>query len=141
MSGRRRAVRAWIRSVERGELEDRLALLAFLAGRAVAVDESERNAAVRRAELLLAAGGDPRRRLDLYGRAVSAVAADLDDRERRTALTAGLASLQEHVAGLRGAEEALRMLTRDGDLAWQSYAMAVLAEALSDEGDADSLDR
>lgn len=137
----RRSIRDWVRSVERAEPEDRLVLLAFLAGQAVTVDEGERNAAVRRAELLLAAGGDPRRRLDPYGRAVSAVAADLDDQGRRAALTAGLASLYEHVTGLRGAEEALRLLVRDGDLAWQFYAMAVLADALSDEDDADFVDR
>jgi len=88
---------------------------------------------VRRSELLLAAGGDPRRRLELYGRAVTALAEDLDHPVFREQLAAGLAALTSETEGLRGAAEALRLLARDPDLAWQSYAMALLAEALADE--------
>nr|MBA2462332.1 hypothetical protein [Actinomycetota bacterium] len=46
--------------------------LAYLAGRDVALGEGEVRAALRRAELLIASGGDPRRELELDGRAVSA---------------------------------------------------------------------
>ena len=105
-------------------------MLSFLAGRNVELDAAEANAAVRRAELLLVTGGDPRRRLELYGRATSAIARDLDAPERRAELAAGLAALEEHVTGLRAASEALRVLRADPDLAWQCYAAALLAEEL-----------
>ena len=68
----------------------RLVLLCFLAGRDVALDAHELGAALRRSELLLAAGGDPRRPLELHGRAVTALAEDLDEPERRAQLAAGL---------------------------------------------------
>lgn len=108
-------------------------MLCFLAGQAVTLDEAELNGALRRAELLLAAGGDPRRRLELYGRAVTALADDLDTPERRAVLRAGLEELQPEVANLRGIAEALRLLLADGGLAWQAYALAMLAEALGEE--------
>ena len=95
--------------------------------------EDELNAAVRRAELLLAAGGDPHRPLDPFGRAATALAEDLDAPERRAQLRAGLESLRSDVAGLRGARESLGLLLSDDDVAWQSYATALLAEALADE--------
>ena len=56
--------------------------LGFLAGRSVEIDPEELNAALRRAELLLATGGDPRRSPELYGRAVIAIARDLDEPAR-----------------------------------------------------------
>lgn len=129
----RATTRDWIRAVERAEPEEQWTVLCFLAGRDVHVPETERNGALRRAELLLAAGGDPRRRLELYGRAVTAVARDLDARERRDALRTGLEALLAEAEGLRGASEAIGLLLRDGDLAWQAYAMALVAEALADE--------
>lgn len=104
--------------------------LAFLAGQRVALDPDERNAALRRAELLLAAGGDPHRPLEPFGRAATAVAADLDRPEARAALDAGLRDLERETAGLRGAGEALRLLQADSDLAWQCYAAALLADEL-----------
>jgi hypothetical protein len=97
------------------------------------IGANERNAAVRRAELLLATGGDPRRRLDLHGRAVTAVADDLDQPERRRALQDGLAALPAELAGLRGVADNLRLLQSDPALAWQTFALALLAEALADD--------
>ena len=94
------------------------------------MDAAEANGALRRAELLLVAGGDPRRGLELYGRAVTAVARDVDTPERRRQLDAGLAGLESDAAGLRGATEALRRLRADPDLAWQCFAAALLAEEL-----------
>lgn len=122
-----------IRATERAEPHEQWALLCFLAGRNVTLDEHERDAALRRSELLLAAGGDPRRPLELYGRAVTALAEDLDDPAARAQLAAGLDTLTPAIEGLRGAAEALRLLGRDGDLAWQCYAMALLAEELGGE--------
>ena len=69
------SLRDLIRAAEHAEPPEQWALLCFLAGRGVTTDEHELNAALRRSQLLLAAGGDPRRRLELYGRAVTALAA------------------------------------------------------------------
>jgi len=125
--------RDWIRASERSAPEEQWVLLCFLAGRNVELEEAELHAAIRRAELLLAVGGDPHRPLELYGRAVTALAADLDDPAVREQLDAGLMALAKDTDGLRGASEALRLLRRDRDLAWQCYAMALLADALTDE--------
>ena len=126
-------IRASVRAAERAEPHEQWALLCFLAGRSVQIDAQELNAALRRAELLLAAGGDPRRPLELYGRAVTALAEDLDDPPARAQLAAGLLALNPAVDGLRGATEALRLLSRDADLAWQCFSMALLAEELAGE--------
>src|SRR5262245_7192980 len=47
----------WVRSLERADQEERWTMLCFLAGRRVTLAAEEANGAVRRAELLLAAGG------------------------------------------------------------------------------------
>ena len=129
----RETIRDWVRSLERAEPSEQWTMLCFFAGRGIALDEEELNAAVRRAELLLAAGGDPHRPLDPFGRAATALADDLDTPDRRAQLRTGLESLGEEVAGLRGARESLRLLLSDDDLAWRSYATSILAEALADE--------
>jgi len=129
----RETIRDWVRSLERAEPAEQWTVLCFFAGRSVVVDEEELNAAVRRAELLLAAGGDPRRRLDPFGRAASALADDLDTPERRTQLQVGLGALVDEVAGLRGARESLALLRADPDLAWTAYATSLLAEALAED--------
>ena len=136
----RTTLRDWIRALERAPQEEMWAALAFVAGQRVELDDDAKNAAVRRAELLLAAGGDPHRPLDLFGRAASALAADLDAPEARASLAAGLAELEPETRGLRGAGEALRLLRADPDLAWQSYAASVLADELGsdDEGSSGS---
>jgi hypothetical protein len=130
----RPTIRDWLRSVERAEPEEQWTLLCFLAGADVTLDEADVNAALRRAELLLATGGDPRRRLELYGRAVTAVAEDLDEPAARDELRSGLARLAAEAGGLRGAQEAVGILLRDPDLAWQCYACALVAEELGEEG-------
>jgi hypothetical protein len=107
--------------------------LAWLAGQEVEVDDEERHAAVRRAELLLAAGGDPRRELELDGRAVTAVANDLDDPAARAELDAGLERLSRQSQDLPTVGEALGRLRDDSDLAWQCYACALLAEAIGED--------
>ena len=129
----RETIRDWIRSVERAEPTNQWTMLCFFAGRSVTVDEDELGAAIRRAELLLAAGGDPHRPLEPFGRAATALADDLDSDERRRQLRAGLESLAGEVAGLRGAREALGVLLADADLAWRAYATSLLAEALAEE--------
>lgn len=130
----RDTIRDWVRALERADPTEQWTMLGFFAGRGVAVDEDELNGAVRRAELLLAAGGDPRRELDPFGRAATALADDLDSPERRAQLRGGLEALRQEVAGLRGAREALGLLLDDDDLAWKVYATALLAEALAEGG-------
>jgi len=129
----RETIRDWVRSVEREEPAEQWTMLCFFAGRHVAVDQDELNAAIRRAELLLAAGGDPRRPLDPFGRAATALADDLDSAERRAQLRTGLEALVTEVAGLTGARESLALLLTDHDLAWKAYATALLAEALAED--------
>src|SRR6476619_8499498 len=111
----RETIRDWVRSVERAEPDEQWAMLCFFAGRQVTLEDDELNAAVRRAALLLAAGGDPRRRLDPFGRAATALADDLDTPARRAQLGAGLDALAAQVNGLRGAGESLALLRADHD--------------------------
>jgi hypothetical protein len=86
---------------------------------------------VRRAELLLAAGGDPRRELELDGRAVTSIAEDLDEPEARDQLEDSLARLAAASEGLSAVSGGLAQLRAQPDLAWQSYACALLAEAIA----------
>ena len=120
-----------LRPIERAEAEEQWALVCFVAGRGVELDPALVRGAVRRAELLLATGGDPHRSLELYGRAVTAVAHDLDAPAARRQLLASLESLQAEAAGLPGVNEALRLLLADPDLARQCFALSVLAEELA----------
>ena len=129
----RQTIRDWVRGLERGDPTEQWTMLCFFAGREVGVDEDELNAAIRRAELLLAAGGDPRRELDPFGRATTALADDLDTPDRRARLRSGLEALRPELDGLRGAREALNLLIDDPDLAWNAYATSLLAEALAEE--------
>ena len=99
-----------------------IVVLAFLAGQAVALPEEERNAAVRRALLVFAAGGDPHREPALDDPAVAELARDLDSPERRAA----------HLEALRmldGGEQ----VAADPEVAWRAYACALLAEAIGED--------
>ena len=80
--------------------------------------EDERNAAVRRALLVFAAGGDLHREPALGDPAVLELARDLDTSARREALLA--------------ASDELSSLG-DADLAWRAYACGLLADALGEE--------
>jgi hypothetical protein len=84
----------------------------------VPLTEAERTAAVRRALLVFAAGGDLHRDPELDDPAVVELAADLDSPQRRQALLAASDVLQ----GLD-----------DPDLAWRAYACGLLADALGEE--------
>ena len=107
--------------------------LAWLAGQEVALDPEELKGAVRRAELLLATGGDPRRELDLDGRAVESFAAELDDEDARDRLEDALARLTADSEGLAAVSDGLARLRAQPDLAWRSYAGALLAEAIGED--------
>ena len=129
----RPSMRDWLSSLDQMEPEEQWALVCFIAGREVELDRDELNAALRRAELLLASGGDPRRVPALYSRAVTTVATDLDTPGRRIALRAALERLAPEAEELHGAGEAVRLLLADDDLAWQAFAYSLLAERLADE--------
>jgi hypothetical protein len=84
----------------------------------VTLAEAERNAALRRALLVFAAGGDLHRDPTLDDPAVVELAADLDSPERRETLLA--------------ASDVLQRLG-EPDLAWRAYACGLLADALGEE--------
>ncbi|MFN8221683.1 MAG: hypothetical protein U0R50_00380 [Gaiellales bacterium] len=111
----------------------RAVVICHLASGGVAIDEAERKAAGRRALLLLATGGDPRRSLELDGRAVAALADDLETPERRQALLGRLDELRAPVAQLPEATATLAALIADPELAWRGLAAALLADMLADE--------
>jgi hypothetical protein len=132
---------AWLAELERSLANDpgtenlalALVVLASVAGTRVALDEDATHAASRRALLLLAAGGDPERGLDLHGRAVTALADDLRTVDRQLALEQGVQALREQVTGLPHVSEAVHALIDAPDVAWRAYACSVLAEELSEE--------
>jgi len=126
-------MRELLELLEAGPGDNLLPGLAWLAGQEVDLDPDEVKATVRRAELLLAAGGDPRRELELDGRAVTAVAEDLDEPGARDQLEDSLARLAAASAGLAAVSEALAQLRAQPDLAWQCYAGALLAEAIGSD--------
>ena len=109
------------------------AMLALVARERVSLPEDELRAALRRALLVLAAGGDPHRELELDGRGVTSFADDLDAPERRGELGASLRALREQADGLPRASFLLDALLEDAELAWRSLAVALLAEELGDE--------
>jgi len=130
----------WLEDLEHSladDVDDSLAVglvvLASVAGRSVSVPEDEARGAARRALLLLAAGGDPARGLDLNGRAVAALAADLEEPARLDALLAGLRGLLGSTTGLAHVSEALRALLDAPDVAWRAYCCALLASELDAE--------
>jgi hypothetical protein len=91
----------------------------------VPLPEEERNAALRRALLVFAAGGDLHREPSLDDPAVLELARDIDSPERREALAGGVERLD--------AEPQLLERLRDSEVGWRAYACALLADALGQE--------
>jgi len=106
-------------------------LVCWLVLDRVEIPGPELNAARRRAMLVLAAGGDPHRNLDLDSVAVQRLAEELDTPGRRTALTTALDVLP--TSGLPAVAGAVDALRTDADLAWRSFALALLADEIADE--------
>jgi hypothetical protein len=115
------------------ELATALVVLASVAGRDVHVDAAEARGAARRALVLLGAGGDPTRGLDLHGRAVAAMADDLRTVDRQLALEEGIRQLRVEASGLPHVSEAVHALAEAPDVAWRAYAAALLAEELGED--------
>jgi hypothetical protein len=129
---------AWLRSLETSladdesgdELATALVVLASVAGHEVQIAEDEAHGASRRALLLLTAGGDPDRGLDLNGRAVAALAEEVRTVDRQLALERGLDELKAEAKGLPHVSEALNALRATPEVAWRAYACSLLAEEL-----------
>jgi hypothetical protein len=118
--------------VDSGDLGDPLPVLAYLAGQAVELEDEELNGARRRALLLVAAGGDPHRELDVDDRAVKALATDLYDDEKREQLARAIDALVLRVRELPTAREAALFLAADIDFAFRLFSLALLAEELGE---------
>ena|SRR5689334_394556 len=131
------AERAFLQQLEErlsgGEPVEAEVSLMLLAGQSVALDEAELRGATRRSIEILAAGGDPRRELDPDGRAVTALAEDLDAPERRAELMEGIASVRDLLDGLPQLTGRLGALAADEALAWRWFACTLLAEELLEE--------
>lgn len=128
---------SWLTELERSLAEDEegnlavaVVVLAAAAGQQVHVGEDELHGAARRALLLLTAGGDPERGLDLNGRAVTALADDLRTADRQLVLEQGVVDLRAQAKGLPHVSEAVQALVGAPDVAWRAYAASLLAEAL-----------
>ena len=115
---------------EAGAEADVRPALALLAAPEPLIGPEELSPALRRAMLLLAAGGDPHRELELAGRAERALAAELDRPERRAEVSRGLEGLRPEATGLANVSPALEELLLDADLAWRAYVCALLADEL-----------
>ena len=135
------ALGAWL-----GQLEEAVAAgedpgadvaLVYLVHEEVLLDEDELHGALRRAVLLLATGGDPRRGLDLDGRAVIALADDLDAPAPRAELLSALEDITELLTGLPQLAARLAALRTDPDRAWRTLALALLADELDEDDDDD----
>jgi hypothetical protein len=110
-----------------------LTVLVWLVVGQVSIDDAERKSALRRALLVLAAGGNPHRDLDHDAVAVERLAAELDTPERRSRLGTALRALAAGAEGLPVVSESLATLLGEPELAWRTYALALLADEVSDE--------
>jgi hypothetical protein len=112
--------------------QERFVSLAFVAGQSVVFDEDELHAAMRRAMLLRATGGDPHRELELAEPSVTRFAGEVDSPERRDQLEAGLKDLREAGAGKVHVTDAIDELLANPDLAWHCLAAARIAAELAE---------
>jgi hypothetical protein len=127
--------RARLEELEQSGLDPRsselLVVLCWLVRDEVDVPDPELNAARRRAMFVLAAGGDPHRDLALDTVAAERLAAELDTPERRAQLAGALEELPgEDLPAVLAALESLRA---EPELAWRSFALALLADEIADE--------
>jgi hypothetical protein len=118
--------------VDTGELGDPLPVLAYLAGQAVEIPDEGLNGARRRALLVVAAGGDPHRDLEVDDPAVKSIAVDLFSEDRREQLARAIDALVLRVRDLPAARAAAIYLAGDVDLAWRLFCLGLLAEDLAE---------
>lgn len=123
----------WLQALDEAKPGDDelLAVLVYVAGLQVPIDEDDLAGALRRALLVHASGGALTRELTLDARAGETLAADLDDEPRRAALGRGLAGLRDDAIALPFVRAAVDRLLADMELAWRAYAVSLLAEELA----------
>lgn len=126
-------VESWLELGETFGEPERWTSVAYVAGGHVALVEEERNEAVRRALVVRAVGGDPQRELALDEDAVTRLAEELDEPARRAELREGLLSIQRSGDAGPLVAGAVARLLDSPDLAWRSFAAALLAAELADE--------
>jgi hypothetical protein len=128
-------IRARLEELEGSELDARSSelqvVLCWLVQGDIPIDDSDLNAARRRAMFVLAAGGDPHRDVGLDSIAAERLADELDTPERRAQLAAALGGLPaDDLPTVTAAVDSLRA---DPELAWRSFALSLLADELADE--------
>ena len=99
----------------------------------MSLDDQALNAALRRAQLVLAAGGDPHRDLSPDDVAVARLAEELDSPACRLEAEQELGRLEEAAADQRAVRVAVATLRADRDRAWRWVALALLADDLVEE--------
>lgn len=134
------ALGALLRRLEAGELGDPLPVVAYLAGQSVDLPPTELNESRRRSMLLLAAGGDPHRELEVDDRPVKALAVELHSAARQAELGAGLDDLVREARDLPAVRKAALFLAADVELAWRLFALGLLAEEIAGEELSDTLE-
>jgi hypothetical protein len=110
-----------------------LVVLAWLVRERVEIREEDLNAARRRAMFVLAAGGDPHRDLELDSVAAERLATELETPERRAQLDHALEGLAASADGLPAVLAAVEALRAEPELAWRTFALALLADEIADE--------
>jgi hypothetical protein len=119
--------------LQEGSRDEALPGLAWLAARELPLEEEVLRGPRRRAVLLLAAGGDPLRGLSMDGRAVTSLAAELEDALPAGRLEERLERLRPAANGFPLVSSALTELSADSALAYRALACALLAEELDPE--------
>ena len=107
--------------------------MAFGVSLSLRLDEAALAGPLRRALLLLAAGGDPHRTLDVDGRAVRALAGDLEALVGDDELAAAVAFVDARARGLPTIEAAAAALAADPGRARSAVALALLGAELADD--------
>jgi hypothetical protein len=130
-------IRARLEQLEESGAEpdsgDLLVVLAWLVRERIEIPHDDLNAARRRAIFVLAAGGDPHRDLELDSVAAERLATELDTPERRAQLARALDGLAAHADGLPAVLAAVGTLRAEPELAWRTFALALLADEIADE--------
>jgi hypothetical protein len=130
-------IRARLEQLEESGVEpdscDLLVVLAWLVRERVEIPEEELKAARRRAMFVLAAGGDPHRDLELDSVAADRLATELNTPERRAQLARALEGLAACADGLPAVLAGVEALRAEPELAWRTFALALLADEIADE--------
>ena len=112
---------------------DAAAAVAFGVSLSLPLDEAALAGPVRRALLLLATGGDPHRALDVDGRAVRALADELEALVGDDELAAAFGFVHARARGLPRIEAAAAGLAADPGRARSAVALALLGAELADD--------